>query len=364
MIDISKNIKRDIPLASRTSIGLGGLARYFLTTRTIDAIQAGLAWAQQQKVSVQVLGGGSNTLFADTGFAGLVLDIAIPGQYFTEHDGWTELIAGAGEDWDTTVQACVERGAAGIECLAGIPGRVGATPIQNIGAYGQEVKDTIIRVQAVDRESLKVVEFTNKECDFAYRQSRFKRIDQDRFIITQVCYRLLSKGKPQLAYPELQRQVETQPNWDTSTTGQSALKTVRQAVLALRQKKSMLLDPEDPHARSVGSFFLNPVLDASQFKDLEMRWRQTGNQETVPIFAAASGIKVPAAWLVEHAGFTKGYRHAGAGISEKHALALVNYGGTTQHILELATQVQHQVEARFGVRLEREPVVVEGTNNA
>jgi UDP-N-acetylmuramate dehydrogenase len=358
LIDNSKAIEKDIPLAPRSSIGLGGLARYFLTARSMDAVRAGLVWARQHRLPVQVLGGGSNTLFPDAGFDGLVLDIALCGRHFTPKDGWTLLTAGAGEDWDSLVQGCIERGLSGIECLSGIPGRVGATPIQNVGAYGQEVMDTIVGVQALHRESLEQVEFTNAECAFAYRQSRFKKADRDRFIITQVQYRLANQGQPYLGYAELQRYLESLPDWDGSAVGRPALRPVRQAVLTLRRKKSMVLDPADPHARSLGSFFLNPVLSTANFKQLEGRWRQAGGQGKVPVFAAEDGVKVPAAWLVEQAGFSKGQRHGGVGISGKHALALVNYGGTACQLLALAGQIQQAVEARFGVRLECEPVVV------
>jgi UDP-N-acetylmuramate dehydrogenase len=239
---------------------------------------------------------------------------------------------------------------AGIECLSGIPGLVGATPIQNVGAYGQEVRDTIVEVRGLDRQSLESVVWANEACAFAYRQSRFKGVDKDRYLITQVVYRLESEGAPQIRYPELRRQLEGRE----LGRGRAALEAVREGVLQLRRSKSMVLDPQDPDARSVGSFFLNPVLSEAAFQALKARL----GERQPPSFSTAEGIKVPAAWLVEQAGFPKGFRRGGAGISTKHTLALVNCGGTTRQVLELAEEIRGQVRARFGIVLELEPVVV------
>jgi len=321
-------------------MGLGGPARYWAECASLDEMRACLTWAAGAGLPVQVLGGGSNVLFADAGYSGLVLKVGLRGVVF---NGATVEVA-AGEDWDGLVQCCVERGLAGVECLSGIPGSVGATPIQNVGAYGQEVKDTIVAVRVLDRQTLAEVAFAPAECDFAYRQSRFKGADRDRFIVTAVTYRLDAGGQPQIRYPELRRHLSGE---------HPTLATVRDAVLALRRRKSMVIDPQDPNSRSVGSFFLNPVIDAEAFAALKGRYPR------IPHFPAAAGVKVPAAWLVEQAGFHKGLQRGAVGISQRHALALVNRGGTTRQVLALAAEIRDAVEQTFGIRLEREPVLVE-----
>jgi UDP-N-acetylmuramate dehydrogenase len=251
----------------------------------------------------------------------------------------------------------VAKGLQGLECLSGIPGCAGATPIQNVGAYGQEVADTIVTVQALDRRTLEPVEFDAAECRFGYRTSRFKATaDRDRYIITRVAYRLRTAGAPALRYPELRRAVEASPDF-ASLTPTAALQAVRTTVLALRRGKSMVIDPADPESRSVGSFFMNPVLDDLAMQRVRGRWAASGGAGEVPFFPAGDGrAKVPAAWLVEQAGFPRGTERAGVGVSRNHALALVNRGGTTHALLALAAEITEAVEARFGIALEREPV--------
>lgn len=332
-------LRENIPLAPLTTMGLGGPARYLAECTSLAEMRACLTWAAGEGLPVQVLGGGSNVLFADAGYSGLVLKVGLRGLAFT---GATVEVA-AGEDWDGFVRCCVGRGLAGVECLSGIPGSVGATPIQNVGAYGQEVKDTIAEVRALDRQTLAEVAFAPAECGFAYRQSRFKGADRDRFIVTSVAYRLQADGEPQIRYAELRRRV---------SDARPTLATVRDAVLALRRSKSMVIDPQDPNARSVGSFFLNPVVSAPAFAALKDRY------PNIPHFPDPAGVKVPAAWLVEQAGFHKGLQKGAVGISQRHALALVNRGGTTGQVLALAGEIRAAVEQTFGIRLEREPVLV------
>ena len=351
-------LRENVLLASHTTIGLGGPARYFAVCRTTAELREHLAWARKRGLPVQILGGGSNMLFADQGFDGLVLKIELRGLVFAEQGKWVAVRAGAGEDWDALVHQCVERGLGGIECLSGIPGLVGATPIQNVGAYGQEVKETLVQGAALDRQSFEVVEFAPEECDFRYRQSRFKGADKDRYIITQVSYRLRREGQADLQYPELRRYVEQCVELERLEKGRPALSAVRAAVLQLRRRKSMVIDPADPNARSVGSFFLNPILPEVEFRALERCWQDLGGRGPIPAFAVPEGIKVAAAWLVEGAGFAKGYSRGGAGISSSHALALINCGGTTREVRDLADEIQEGVKARFGIRLEREPIVV------
>lgn len=305
---------------------------------------------------VYILGGGSNVVFPDAGFSGLVLRVTIGGLEYRDSAS-AEVTAGAGVDWDALVSGAVARGWTGIECLSGIPGTVGGTPIQNVGAYGQDIAETLVSVTCLDRTTLERRTFTARECAFGYRDSRFKRGDRDRYVVLDVTFRLARDRAPRLRYAELRDAVARQTSLEAVAPAQ-AVKLVRETVLALRRGKSMVLDPSDPNTRSVGSFFTNPVLAPPAFARLEERWRNAGHGTAIPTFPADGGVKVPAAWLVERAGFPKGYRRAGAGISIRHALALVNFGGTSAELLALAESVREGVEARFGVRLEFEPEVV------
>jgi len=344
-------VREHVSLATFTTLGLGGRARLFVECATEEQVRAALSLAAERRLPVYVLGGGSNVVFPDAGFPGLVARITIGGIEFRDGPN-PEVTAGAGIDWDTLVQGTVERGWTGVECLSGIPGTVGGTPIQNVGAYGQEIADTLVSVECLDRATLQRRTFTGPECAFAYRASRFKRGDRERFVVLEVTLRLARGARPRIRYPELERAVAGLAGFERAAPA-DAVRLVRQAVLALRRAKSMVLDPADPNTRSVGSFFTNPVLSAAAFADLQARW-----PAPIPSFPAAGGMKVPAGWLVEQAGFSKGFRRGGAGISTRHALALVNLGGTSAELLALAETVQVGVESRFGVRLEYEPEVV------
>lgn len=352
-------IEENIALAPLTTMNVGGRARFFCVCATEEEIGEALEWAGGRGVSVHVLGGGSNTIFADTGFDGLVLKVGIGGVEREQMGEETLVTAGAGEDWDALVLSCIESDLSGIECLSGIPGSVGASPIQNVGAYGQEVRQTITLVRALDRQALRQVEFTREECDFAYRQSRFKGRDRDRFVITQVQLCLPRQVVPELRYAELQRSLDA-AGVDLSrlAPGRPASTAIRDLVLALRRRKSMVLDPTDPNSRSAGSFFLNPVLSRTELEQLRDRWRQAGGEGEVPSYPERNRAKVPAAWLVERAGFHKGFRRGGAGISAHHALAVISCGGGAGDVISLGREIEETVERKFGVRLEREPVVV------
>jgi UDP-N-acetylmuramate dehydrogenase len=350
--DEALSLREHVPLAPYTTLGLGGKARYFVECDTEDHVRAALAYASDRRLPVYVLGGGSNVVFLDAGFPGLVVRVTIGGIEF--RDGpQPEVRAGAGVDWDSLVRGLVERGWTGVECLSGIPGTVGGTPIQNVGAYGQEIAETLVSVDCLDRETLEHRRFTGADCAFAYRDSRFKRADRGRYVVLEVTLRLGRDQNPRIRYPELQRAVAGLGGLE-STPPTEALRLVRQAVLTLRRGKSMVLDPADPNTRSVGSFFTNPVLSAAAFADLEQRWKG------IPSFPTDGGVKVPAGWLVEQAGFPKGYRGegGGAGISTRHALALVNLGGTSADLLALAEEVREGVERQFGIRLAYEPELV------
>jgi UDP-N-acetylmuramate dehydrogenase len=345
-------LREHVSLAPYTTLGLGGEARYFVECGTEDEVRAALAYAAARGLPLYVLGGGSNVVFQDAGFPGLVVRITIGGLEF--RDGPTPKVrAGAGVDWDSLVKGVVERGWTGVECLSGIPGTVGGTPIQNVGAYGQEIAETLVSVACLDRTTLERRVFTAEDCAFGYRDSRFKRADRGRYVMLEVTLRLARDQRPHLRYPELQRAAAGLGGLEIVAPGQ-AVRLVREAVLVLRRSKSMVLDPADPNTRSAGSFFMNPVLSAVVFAELEQRWKG------IPSFPADGGVKVPAAWLVEQAGFPKGYRRTGggAGVSTCHALALVNLGGTSADLLALAEEVRVGVEQRFGIRLAYEPEVV------
>ena len=354
------NLRENVRLAPYTTLQLGGPARYFVECASESEVRAALAHARERGLAVFVLGGGSNVVFGDAGFPGVVLRVAIGGIAFGEGDGpggAPEISAGAGADWDTLVRGAVERGWTGVECLSGIPGTVGGTPIQNVGAYGQEVAETLVRVTCLDRATLERRSFTAAECEFGYRDSRFKRRDRGRYVVLDVTLRLERDAPPRVRYPELRDAIARAGSLDAAAPA-DAVRLVRQMVLALRRAKSMVLDPDDPNARSAGSFFMNPVLSPEAFAELERRWQRAGGTSAIPSFPAADAVKVPAAWLVERAGFPKGYRLGGAAVSERHALALVNLGGTSAELLDLAEAIQVGVEQRFGVRLEYEPEVV------
>ncbi len=350
--------RAEVPLADLTTIHLGGNAQYFIICRTPDEIISALSFFQTTGFALVVLGGGSNMVFPDNGFRGLVLKVDLRGVRFEDAGDSTIVSAAGGETWDELVKVSVEKGLAGIECLSGIPGSVGATPIQNVGAYGQEVKDTIVSVKAIDRRSLEVVEFSAADCRFGYRRSRFKEEDKNRFVVVEVTYRLTRGGEPSLKYAELKSYIESNKESRGDENAERKLFSVREAVIALRRKKSMVIDQKDPNSRSVGSFFVNPVLNEREHQKFLERVRPY-RLGPVPSFRSAEGIKVPAAWLVENAGFHKGHRAGGVGISSNHALALVNYSGTTKELLKLATGIEKTVLERFGIKLEREAVVVE-----
>jgi len=366
-------IEEHTHLAPHTTLGVGGQALYLARCRSVEEVREALEWGRHRHLPVQILGGGSNTVFSDRGYAGLVLKMETRGVEVSPGSvpvgqgpdraaaapATAAVTAAAGEDWDAFVEGCIARHLGGLECLSGIPGLVGATPIQNVGAYGQEVAGTIASVRALARDTLEEVELVHGDCDFGYRQSRFKGRDRGRYVITEVTFRLPVAVPPQVCYPELQRHLEGRADLADLPPGQELSTAVRRAVLELRRRKSMVVDPADAESRSVGSFFLNPVLAVGQFAELEDRWQREGDGSAVPSYDEVGGArKVPAGWLVERAGFHKGMRRGGAAISSHHALALVQCGGGAEDILSLAADIQRAVAQRFGLHLEREPEVV------
>ncbi len=340
-------LKENEPLAPFTTFGIGGPARWLAEAETENDIEEIAFWTQQHELELFVLGCGSNLLVSDAGYKGLVLHVGIKG---IEWSG--ELFhCGAGEDWDAFVSMAVKERFAGVECLAGIPGTVGGTPVQNVGAYGQEVESVIERVRAFDLKRSEFVELCKAECGFSYRRSRFNSVDRGRFIVTRVDYRLKRDGEPQITYADLAARFK-------SMSSSATLSDVASAVREIRQSKGMLLVNGDPDCRSAGSFFKNPEVS----KEVADRISELAASAGVPLrtYPAAGGkVKIPAAWLIEQTGFQKGYTLGAAGLSTKHTLALINRGGANaEEILELARQIADGVKERFGIELEMEPVLL------
>ena len=341
------DIRENIPLAPLTTLQVGGSARFFVRARSIEDIEAALAFAHSRDFPIFILGGGSNVLISDDGWPGLVLQIGILGIEEQED----RFIAGAGERWDNFVSRAVEKNYAGIECLSGIPGSVGGTPVQNVGAYGQEVSETVVSALTFDRKQNQVRELSAADCQFSYRASVFNTIERGRYIILRVTYALRLGGAPNLRYADLQKYFAGRNSTPT-------LSDVRNAVLKIRAGKGMLITPGDPDSRSAGSFFKNPVLTESQYEDLVRRARARNLQ--VPTYPAlAKQHKVSAAWLVENSGFSKGYSRGRTAISNKHSLAIVNRGhATAAEVIALKEEIQAKVEKVWGIELEPEPVFV------
>ena len=341
-------------LADHTTIGLGGPARQFVSAGTESDLVASVAAADASGEPVLVLGGGSNLVVADAGFDGTVVQVGIRGRSRGGEPGLVTVAAG--EDWDAVVAWTIAEGLAGLECLSGIPGLAGATPIQNVGAYGQEVGQTITQVRAYDRTCGQVVAIPAARCGFGYRTSRF-RGSPGRFVVLSVTFRLAEQPcSAPVRYAELAAAL------GVAIGDRVAGAEARSAVLELRRRKGMVIDPADPDTRSVGSFFVNPVLDAAALAAVEAAVRaRWGDGTPVPRFDAGDGrVKVPAAWLIERAGFGKGYSLGdGARISAKHTLALVNPGSaTTAGLMALARQIRDGVRDTFGVSLTPEPDLV------
>ncbi len=335
------------PLAPLTTLGLGGPARWFARVTTEAQLVEAFNWARRSNVPVFILGGGSNLVVADSGFDGLVLQPALLGITRAFDGDLCLLRAAAGEPWDSFVAETIALDCAGLECLAGIPGTVGGTPVQNVGAYGQEVAETIRHVRVLDRSTLQFHELAAEECGFAYRQSIFNSTARDRFVVTAVEFALRPGGAPTLRYADLERAFVGQPR--------PTLAEVADKVRTIRRGKGMLLVPGDPDTRSVGSFFRNPILPTARYEALAARLATQP-----PCYPAAPGeVKIPAAWLIEQAGFARGFRMGRVAISSRHTLALVNCGeATTAELLALRDAIAATVEQRFSIRLEMEPILV------
>lgn len=341
-------LESDVWLAPRTTLGLGGKARHFVEVHSEQELLEALTWGRERRLQVRVLGGGSNVVIPDRGLDGLVVAIGLRGIELQRDGSHCNVSAFAGEAWDELVSHCVEAGLWGLECLSGIPGCVGATPIQNVGAYGQEVKDTLTQVRAFDTKDRAFVVLDASACEFGYRDSRFKRREPERYIVTQVSFCLDDQQRRRPLYAELDRAL-------ANLAREPSLRDVRETVLDLRRRKSMLLDANDENARSCGSFFVNPVISEAQANAVQSRFGDT----PMPRFAAADGlVKLSAAWLIERSGFVKGQRSGNVGISTRHALALVCHeGASSQELMDFAEAVRAAVRERTSVELSPEPVI-------
>lgn len=353
-----QGLRQNEPLAGKTTFSVGGPAAYWLEASDEQSVQEAIAWAKARAKGLTVLGGGSNVLVSDRGVDGLVLRVGTRGIHHEISGSRVNAYVGAGESWDAFVQKAVTENWAGVECLSGIPGDVGAAPIQNIGAYGQEVCEVIDSVHAIDRQTGTPVRIAANDCEFGYRDSIFKGAANGRYIVVGVSFSLEPGGAPAIRYAELQRYMKELGKDDAPT-----LTDVRAAVLELRHRKSMLLDPRDENVRSAGSFFVNPVIDEASWAIVRSRIESAGvlsPGETIPQFAAGPGrIKLAAAWLIERAGFSKGYGDGPVGLSTKHTLAIVNRGNANaMDILRFARRIRDGVYDRFGVRLVPEPVML------
>ena len=340
---MSLEILENVPLAPFTTLKIGGPARLFVKADSESEVSEAFEYANANGSAVFVLGGGSNILVSDNGFNGLVVQVGIRG---ISQSG--ELVtAAAGEDWDNFVAFCVGKGLSGVECLSGIPGFVGGTPVQNVGAYGQEVSETIVSVRCFDRCTLDLVDLSNEQCGFAYRKSIFNSSERDRYVVLAVTYNLISDGAAKIVYKDLVERFGSR---------QPTLTETREMVLKVRRAKSMVIDPSDPNSQSAGSFFKNPIVPSKKIEEIAGKL----GIPAVPHFRFnQTEVKISAAWLIERAGFSKGFALGNAGISSNHTLAIVNRGGATAAaVIDLKNLIQERVLERFGIELQPEPVFV------
>jgi UDP-N-acetylmuramate dehydrogenase len=346
------SVRERVPLATLTTLGVGGPARWFVEATDENGVRASVRWARERGVALRVLGGGSNVVVPDAGVEALVLRVGLRGITTRERAGLVEVTAGAGEPWDDFVRLTVERGWAGLECLSGIPGLVGATPMQNVGAYGQEVSDTVVAVRALDTHDDAIVTLDSAACGFAYRDSAFKSRQPGRYVVLAVTYGLRPGGAPTLRYADVEK--------DLARRGVASptLADVRAGVIGIRRTKSMVIDPADPNRRSCGSFFTNPIVTPAQAS----RVAERAGDPATPRWPQPDGsVKLSAAWLIERAGFRRGQREGAVGLSTAHALAIVAHDGArAADVLGFARRLQDTVRERFDVGLTMEPAVWNG----
>ena len=342
-------LQENVALAPLTTFKVGGPARYFADCANEAEVQAAVAYASHHKRPLFVLGGGSNLVIADEGWPGVVLKVSIKGIEETARGFFR---VGAGEDWDSLVAHTVKENYAGIECLSGIPGSVGGTPLQNVGAYGQEIAETLVYVRVLEIATGRVLELNRSECGFSYRKSIFNSTQRGRYIVLWVALQLEHDGEPRIEYTDLKKYFARNPN--------ATLQQVRDAVRSIRQSKAMLIVEGDDDCRSAGSFFKNPLVTPAEADRVEGLAQERVPGRILPRYTGEHGlVKLPAAWLVEQAGFRKGYARGPVGISSKHSLAIVNRGGATaKDIIALKDEIQKRVTDVWGIQLEPEPVLV------
>jgi UDP-N-acetylmuramate dehydrogenase len=351
------DIQHDVPLAPLTTFEVGGPARHLLRITDPSGLSAALTWARQQQQPALILGGGSNVVVSDAGWPGLVV-------YLAPHDDASQLVYAATADanavhvdvpatlrWETLVGAAAAAGLWGLSCLAGIPGLVGAAPVQNIGAYGASLADVLVSVDVVDRADGARQRLAAADLGLGYRHSHFKGHWRERYVIVGLRLRLCLTPKPpmRLAYPAL---VEALGLTVGAGLGQVSPGDVLEAVLGLRRAKSMVWDLKDANHRSAGSFFTNPVVTTQKGQQLQARHKD------MPVWYGPHGAKLSAAWLIEHAGFARGWRQGRAGLSTRHTLALINCGGATAlELIAAAVSLRTGVHRTFGVHLTPEPAL-------
>ena len=351
-------VQQDIPLAPLTTLGVGGKARYFIDATTMDDVKRAVMFAHERNRQLFVLGGGSNLLIADRGYRGVVMKMSLRGMRDKGMDaaGKRVFAVAAGEDWDGFVAHTVSQGCSGVECLSGIPGTVGGTPIQNVGAYGQEVAETIQVVKALDLVTMEVRTFANTECGFTYRSSIFNTTEKGKHIVLVVEFALTPNGRPRAEYADLKRYF-AEHKIESPTVNQA-----RDAVREIRHSKAMLVVAGDEDCRSAGSFFKNPIVTEAEYADIVKAASDGKHPPKYAVGAREDGIalvKTSAAWLVENAGFAKGIVRGNVGISKKHSLAIVNCGGATANeILDFKSEIAKKVKETFGITLQMEPVMV------
>jgi UDP-N-acetylmuramate dehydrogenase len=347
--------QESIVLAPYTTLGVGGLARFFCEVHSEAEIEQATQFARDRDLPLFVLGGGSNLLVSDAGFDGVVMRVGVTLSKHERREGESVLLeVGAGENWDDVVLYAVDRGYAGIECLAGIPGNVGGTPVQNVGAYGQEVAETIVQVRAYDLEARAFVDLDHAACHFGYRRSLFNTDARGRHIVTSVSYKLRPGGEPALRYADVRRHFAAQIERGETPT----LRQVYDGVRSIREQKGMLVGQGGADGRSAGSFFKNPVIPSATLPQIALK--AGCRSEEIPQYPAGDAmVKLAAAWLVEQAGFHKGFAMGRAAISSRHTLALVNLGGATAaELIALRDTVMTAVRNKFAVQLEQEPVML------
>ena len=340
-------IEENYPLSSLTTFNVGGPARYYVSVRSQAAFLEALNFATKQGIPVFILGGGSNILVSDSGFDGLVIRNRIKGVTSRTEGDYSCVHAGSGEDWQEFVDWCVSEKLQGVECLAGIPGTVGASPVQNIGAYGQEVSETILEMRAIEVDTGEPILFSNEACNFGYRTSIFNSSSDGKYFITGVTFKLKRNGQPSIAHRDLSDHLKEACNF--------TLRHVRDSVIDIRGGKGLLIRKGHRRFRCAGSFFKNPVLPAEKSKELEEELQKAGACAYRSWPLGMGEVKISAAGLIQSAGFRQGYRKGNVGLSPKHALIIIAYPrATAQEVIEFTEEIQSKVKEKFDIVLRPE----------